>query len=84
MPNLEEAILSAAEKQSAGSNSSNGAGPNGSNGAGRPPSPQTSSPERSNSGLEIEHSQDGVPQKVLAEKAALALGNDAHSSQDLF
>ena len=75
MPNLEEAILAAAEKHSEGSS--------GSNGAIRPPSPQTR-PDRSSTGMDITHSQDNVPQNVLAEKAALALGNDAHSSQDLF
>lgn len=80
MPNLEEAILAATEKQPAEKNSE---GLHGSNGAGRPPSP-TQASERSANGLEIEHSQDGAPQKVMAQKAALALGNDAHNSQDLF
>ena len=78
MPNLEEAILSTAGRQPEESHGSNG-----SNGAGRPPSPPPG--ERSNNtGIEIEHSQDGVPTRVQAEKAALALGNDAHCSQDLF
>ena len=73
MPHLEEAILNSVNKQ--------GGGSQGSNGADRPPATQTQ-----DSGMEIEQSHTGapIPTKVMAQQAAQALGNDAHSSHDLF
>lgn len=74
MPHLEEAILNSVSKQQ-------GEESQGSNGASRPPSPQPQG-----AGLEIEQSHTGAPMptKVMAQQAAQALGNEAHSSHDLF